>query len=267
MNSKKLMVKPGKKLRLADHDPDDSHGFTKELADRQLIKHRAKLDQLQELLYAGRQHALLIVLQAMDAGGKDGTIRHVMAGVNPQSCDVASFKAPTALELGHDFLWRVHKVVPIKGSIGIFNRSHYEDVLIARVHKLVPKSVWSKRYDQINDFERMLAENGVKILKFFLHISEDEQKKRFEERLADRNKRWKISPADFEERKLWDQYMVAYEAALSQCSFDWAPWYVIPANKKWFRNCAISQIIVEALESLDMEYPKITYDPAHIVIK
>ena len=267
MNSKKLMVKPGKKLRLADHDPDDSHGFTKELADRQLIKHRAKLDQLQELLYAGKQHSLLIVLQAMDAGGKDGTIRHVMAGVNPQSCDVASFKAPTALELGHDFLWRVHKVVPIKGSIGIFNRSHYEDVLIARVHKLVPKSVWSKRYDQINDFERMLAENGVKILKFFLHISEDEQKKRFEERLADRNKRWKISPADFEERKLWDQYMVAYEAALSQCSFDWAPWYVIPANKKWFRNCAISQIIVEALESLDMEYPKITYDPAHIVIK
>src|SRR5579859_1781151 len=267
MNSKKFLVKPGKKLKLADHDPDDSHGFTKNMADRQLIKHRAKLDQLQELLYAGRQHALLIVLQAMDAGGKDGTIRHVMEGVNPQSCDVASFKAPTALELGHDFLWRVHNVVPIKGSIGIFNRSHYEDVLIARVHKLVPKSVWSKRYDQINDFERMLAENGVKILKFFLHISKDEQKRRFEERIADANKRWKVSPADFEERKLWDQYMTAYEAALSKCSFEWAPWYVIPANKKWFRNCAISQIIVEALESLDMKYPKITFDPATIVIK
>jgi PPK2 family polyphosphate:nucleotide phosphotransferase len=267
MNSKKLLVKPGKKLKLSDHDPDDSHGFTKDMADRQLIKHRAKLDQLQELLYAGHQHSLLIVLQAMDAGGKDGTIRHVMAGVNPQSCDVASFKAPTALELGHDFLWRVHRVVPIKGSIGIFNRSHYEDVLIARVHKLVPKSVWSKRYAQINDFERMLAENGVKILKFFLHISKDEQKRRFEERLADSNKRWKISPADFEERKLWDQYMTAYEAALSRCSFEWAPWYVIPANKKWFRNCVISQIIVEALESLDMEYPKIAFDPAHIVIK
>ena len=267
MNSKKLLVKPGKKLKLSDHDPDDSHGLTKDMADRQLVKYRAKLDQLQELLYAGRQHALLIVLQAMDAGGKDGTIRHVMEGVNPQSCDVASFKAPTALELGHDFLWRVHNVVPIKGNIGIFNRSHYEDVLIARVHKLVPKSVWSKRYAHINDFERMLADSGVKILKFFLHISKDEQKRRFEQRLADPNKRWKVSPADFAERKLWDQYMIAFEAALSKCSFDWAPWYVIPANKKWFRNCAVSQIIVEALESLDMEYPKIAFDPAHIVIK
>ncbi len=267
MNSKKLLVKSGKKLKLSDHDPDDSHGFTKDMADRQLVKYRAKLDQLQELLYAGHQHSLLIVLQAMDAGGKDGTIRHVMEGVNPQSCDVASFKAPTALELGHDFLWRVHKVVPIKGSIGIFNRSHYEDVLIARVHKLVPKSVWSKRYAHINDFERMLADSGVKILKFFLHISKDEQKRRFEERLTDPNKRWKVSPADFAERKLWDQYMIAFEAALSKCSFDWAPWYVIPANKKWFRDYAVSQIIVEALESLDMEYPKIAFDPAHIVIK
>src|SRR3984893_13538388 len=159
------MVKPGKKVNLADHDPDDTHGLTKEMADRQLIKYRAKLDQLQELLYAGKPHSLLIILQAMDAGGKDGTIRHVMSGVNPQSCTVTSFKAPTAEELGHDFLWRVHKVVPIKGNIGIFNRSHYEEVLIARVHKLVPKSVWSKRYALINDFERTLADNGVKILK------------------------------------------------------------------------------------------------------
>ena len=267
MNSKKLMVKPGKKVNLADHDPDDTHGLTKPMADRQLEKHRAKLDQLQELLYAGKQHSLLIVLQAMDAGGKDGTIRHVMAGVNPQSCHVASFKAPTDLELGHDFLWRVHKVVPIKGTIGIFNRSHYEDVLIARVHKLVPKSVWSKRYAHINEFERLLADSDVKILKFFLHISKDEQKKRLEQRLADPNKRWKVSPADFEERKLWYQYMNAYEVALSKCSAEWAPWYVIPANQKWFRNCAISQIIVEALESLDMKYPKITFDPGTIVIK
>jgi PPK2 family polyphosphate:nucleotide phosphotransferase len=267
MNSKKLMVKPGKKLKLADHDPDDSHGFTKETCDRQLQKHQAKLDQLQELLYAGKQHALLIVLQALDAGGKDGTIRHVMSGVNPQSCDVTSFKAPTTEELGHDFLWRVHKAVPIKGTIGIFNRSHYEDVLIARVHKLVPKSVWSKRYDHINDFERMLADSGVKILKFFLHISKDEQKRRFEQRLADPCKRWKVSPADFEERKLWDDYIDAFEAALSKCSADWAPWYIIPANKKWFRNCAVSQIIVETLESLDMKYPKIEFDPASIVIK
>jgi len=267
MNSKKLMVKPGKKLKLADRDPDDSHGFTKEQADRQLIKHQAKLDQLQDLLYAGKQHALLIVLQALDAGGKDGTIRHVMSGANPQNCDVTSFKAPTAEELGHDFLWRVHKAVPIKGTIGIFNRSHYEDVLIARVHKLVPKSVWSKRYAHINDFERMLADSGVKILKFFLHISKDEQKRRFEERLSDPNKNWKSTPADFEERKLWDKYTAAFEAALSKCNAEWAPWYVIPADKKWFRNLAVSQIIVEALESLNLEYPKIEFDPAQIVIK
>jgi PPK2 family polyphosphate:nucleotide phosphotransferase len=267
MNSKKLMVKPGKKLKLADHDPDDSHGFTKETCDRQLQKHQAKLDQLQELLYAGKQHALLIVLQALDAGGKDGTIRHVMSGVNPQSCDVTSFKAPTTEELGHDFLWRVHKAVPIKGTIGIFNRSHYEDVLIARVHNLVPKEVWSARYEQINRFEKYLTDNNVVVLKFFLHISKDEQKRRFEQRLADPCKRWKVSPADFEERKLWDDYIDAFEAALSKCSADWAPWYIIPANKKWFRNCAVSQIIVETLESLDMKYPKIEFDPASIVIK
>jgi len=267
MNCKKLMVKPGKKLKLADHDPNDSHGFTKEQADRQLVKHQAKLDQLQDLLYAGKKHSLLIVLQALDAGGKDGTIRHVMSGVNPQSCDVTSFKAPTAEELGHDFLWRIHKAVPIKGTIGIFNRSHYEDVLIARVHKLVPKSVWSKRYEHINDFERMLADDGVKIVKFFLHISKDEQKRRFEERLSDPNKNWKSTPADFEERKLWDQYTAAFEAALSKCNAEWAPWYVIPADKKWFRNLAVSQIIVEALESLNLEYPKIEFDPAQIVIK
>lgn len=267
MNSHKLLVKPGKKLNLADHDPDDTHGLTKDMCDRRLAKHQTKLDELQELLYAGKQHALLIVLQALDAGGKDGTIRHVMAGVNPQSCNVTSFKVPTTEELEHDFLWRVHKAVPAKGTIGIFNRSHYEDVLIARVHKLVPKSVWSRRYGLINDFERLLADNNVKILKFFLHISKDEQKRRFEQRIADRDKRWKISPADFEERKLWDNYMEAFEAALSKCNAEWAPWYVIPANKKWFRNLVISQIIVEALESLDMKYPKVAFDAANIAIK
>ncbi len=267
MNSDKLLVKPGQKLNLAHHDPDDTHGLTKDMCDRLLAKHQAKLDELQELLYAGKQHALLIVLQALDAGGKDGVIRHVMAGVNPQSCHVTAFKVPTTEELEHDFLWRVHKAVPAKGTIGIFNRSHYEDVLIARVHKLVSKSVWSQRYGHINDFERLLADNNVKILKFFLHISKDEQKRRFEQRIADRRKRWKISPADFEERKLWDNYMAAFEAALSKCNAGWAPWYVIPANKKWFRNLAISQIIVEALESLDMKYPKVEFDPASLVIK
>ena len=264
MNSKKLMVKPGKDVNLADHDPDDTHGLTKAMADRQLEKHRVKLDQLQELLYAGKQHALLIVLQAMDAGGKDGTIRHVMAGVNPQSCHVASFKAPTDLELGHDFLWRVHKVVPIKGTIGIFNRSHYEDVLIARVHKLVPKSVWSKRYAHINDFERLLADSDVKILKFFLHISKDEQLRRFQSRLSDPAKNWKLSMPDFSEREHWDEYMEAYEDALTKCSTKHAPWYVIPSNQKWFRNYAISCIAIEALERMKLKYPPASVDVSKI---
>jgi PPK2 family polyphosphate:nucleotide phosphotransferase len=267
MNCQKLMVKPRGKLKLADWDPDDSHGFTKNEAAAELVKYQSKMDSLQDLLYAGKKHALLIVLQALDAGGKDGTIRHVMAGANPQSCDVTSFKAPTAEELGHDFLWRVHKAVPIKGTIGIFNRSHYEDVLVVRVHNLVPKSVWSKRYDQINDFERMLTHSGVKILKFFLHISKAEQKKRFQQRLADPDKRWKWSQSDFNERKLWDDYTAAFEDALSKCSPAAAPWFVIPSNKKWFRDLAVSQIIVETLESMKMKYPKPDFDPSKIVIK
>jgi PPK2 family polyphosphate:nucleotide phosphotransferase len=268
MNSGKLMVKPGSRLKLADRDPDDTHGNTKEKSARQLAAHSAKLDELQDLLYAGHKHALLIVLQALDAGGKDGTIRHVMSGVNPQSCSVTSFKAPTPEELGHDFLWRVHKAVPIHGTIGIFNRSHYEDVLIARVHNLVPKAVWSKRYGQINDFESELAASGVKILKFFLHISKEEQKKRFEARLADPSKLWKASEADFTERRFWDEYIGAFEDALSKCSTHQAPWYVIPANKKWFRNLAVSQIIIEALASLKMKYPKSQIaDPSKIVIE
>src|SRR6266566_2586413 len=267
MDSHKLMVKPGSRAKLAGRDPDNTFGYTKDKAEQALQKHQAKLAELQELLYAEKKHALLIVLQAPDAGGKDGTIRHVMSGVNPQSCSVTSFKVPTAEELGHDFLWRVHKAVPINGDIGIFNRSHYEDVLVARVHKLVPKSVWSARYRYINDFEEMLSENCVKILKFFLHISKDEQKKRFEERLADPCKMWKATPADFEERKYWDDYVAAFEDVLTRCSVKPAPWYVIPANKKWFRNLAISQIIVEALQSLDMKFPKLNFDPKKIVVK
>src|SRR2546426_8074154 len=214
MDGDKLMVKPGSRAKLAGRDPDETFGYTKDKAEQALQKHQAKLSELQELLYAEKKHALLIVLQAPDAGGKDGTIRHVMSGVNPQSCSVTSFKVPTAEELGHDFLWRVHKAVPINGNIGIFNRSHYEDVLVARVHNLVPKPVWSKRYRYINDFEKMLAESGVKILKFFLHISKDEQKKRFEQRLKDPSKIWKVNPVDFEERKLWNEYIAAFEDAL-----------------------------------------------------
>src|SRR3989442_816115 len=192
---KHLIVKPGERVHLGKRDPDKTLGLKKNLS--RLQKNVDKLRELQHLLYADNRHSLLIVLQALDAGGKDGTIRHVMSGVNPQGCQVTSFKQPTAEELGHDFLWRIHKAVPIKGNIGIFNRSHYEDVLVVRVHKLVPKSVWSRRYAYINGFERVLADSGVTILKFFLHISKDEQKRRFEERLADPNKMWKATPGDF----------------------------------------------------------------------
>ncbi len=264
----KLIVPPGKKVMLDHFDADDTLGWKKnDKTQADLEKVLRRLDEIQYLLYAAKQHALLVVLQSMDAGGKDGTIRHVMSGLNPQGCRVTSFKAPTAEEAGHDFLWRVHKAVPIKGEIGIFNRSHYEDVLVARVHQLVPEAVWSKRYDQINDFEKVLTESNVTILKFFLHISKEEQKQRFEERLEDKTKRWKISPADFEERKRWGEYQTAYEVALSRCSTPWAPWYIIPANKKWFRNLAVSQIMLRALEGLKMKYPKPAFDLSQFELK
>jgi len=267
MKSDNLLVRPGSKLKLSSHDPGATHGYTKVKAALETERHRARMSELQEVLYAERKHALLIVLQAIDAGGKDGTIRTVMSGVNPQGCQVTSFKVPTTEELGHDFLWRTHKAVPIKGQIGIFNRSHYEDVLVVRVHNLIPKPVWTARYGYINEFERLLADSGVTILKFFLHISKDEQKKRFEQRLADPSKWWKFNPADFEERKKWDEYIAAFEDAFTQCSTKPAPWYIIPSNKKWFRNLAVSQIIVEALESLKLKYPKPDFDPSKIVIE
>jgi PPK2 family polyphosphate:nucleotide phosphotransferase len=253
----KLMVKPGTDVRLADYDPDDTFGHTDDdSAHARLAKTLARLDDLQYLMYAEKKRALLIVLQAMDAGGKDGTIRHVMSGVNPQGCRVTPFKQPTAEELAHDFLWRIHQAVPEKGMFGIFNRSHYEDVLVVRVHKMVPKKIWKRRYEEINRFEKLLADSGVTILKFFLHISKKEQKRRFDERISDANKNWKISPADFAERKFWKDYQAAYEDALSRCSTEYAPWFVIPANHKWFRNAAVSRIIVETLESFDMKFPK-----------
>jgi PPK2 family polyphosphate:nucleotide phosphotransferase len=236
-------------------------------AQRQLEKLHARLADAQELLYAENKRALLIVLQAMDAGGKDGTIRHVMNSINPQGCRVTSFKVPTAEELAHDFLWRIHKAVPRRGEIGIFNRSHYEDVLVVRVHDLVPKEVWSRRYDQINDFEAALAAGGVRILKFFLHISRDEQLQRFRERLSDRRKHWKISPDDFKERPYWKKYMRAYSDALGRCSTRHAPWFIIPANRKWFRNLAVSRIIVQTLEGLGMEYPEPAFDVSKIKVE
>jgi len=255
--TQKLSVPADKKIKLKKFDPADTLGYDDDQkTDAKLEKTLKRLDELQVLLYAEKKHALLIVLQGMDAAGKDGTIRHVMSRVNPQGCSVTSFKAPNSEELAHDFLWRIHKAVPEKGMIGIFNRSHYEDVLVVRVHKLVPKEIWKARYDEINRFERNLDESGVKILKFFLHISKEEQEKRFQERLHDPHKKCKFSKNDTSERKRWDDYVDAYEAALSRCSTEYAPWFIIPSDHKWFRNLAISQIIVETVEEFDMHYPK-----------
>ena len=223
--------------------------------------------KLQELLYAESQHALLIILQGMDTCGKDGTIRKVMSGINVQGCDVVSFKVPTVDEVSRDFLWRAHKAVPQRGKIGIFNRSHYEDVLVVRVHDLVPESAWQQRYQQINDFEKMLIENGTIVLKFFLHISKDEQKERLESRLNDPSKHWKITEADIRERAYWDDYMQAYETVLQKCSTDWAPWYIIPANKKWYRNLVITERIVETLENLDMKFPEPNSDISNLFVE
>jgi len=255
MNISRLLVPPGRKFRLKDCATDDTFDVSKEHAEEALARHVDKLQGLHELLYAENKRSLLIVLQGMDAAGKDGTIKHVMSGVNPQGCAVTSFKQPSAAELAHDFLWRIHAAVPAKGSIGIFNRSQYEDVLIARVHKLVPKREWESRYQQINAFEKMLSENGVYILKFFLHMGKAEQKRRFEERLKDKSKNWKASPADFAERKYWKSYQTAYEEALERCSTKHAPWYAVPSDHKWFRNYAVAEVIIRTLEGLKMKFP------------
>lgn len=256
-----FQVPHNEKVKLSKYDPDNTLGLEKGGKVSHLLeKTLHQIDSLQYLLYAQKKYAILVVLQALDAGGKDGTIRHVMSGVSPQGCRVTSFKEPTPEELSHDFLWRIHKAVPEKGEIGMFNRSHYEDVLVVRVHNLVPQEVWRERYDQINAFEDLLAQSNVKILKFFLHISKDEQKKRFEERVDDPDKRWKISAADFAERECWDDYVEAYQEALTRCSTKANPWCIIPSNKKWFRNLAVSRIIAEAMEDLGMKFPKPTVD-------
>lgn len=266
--SQKYRVEPGQKVRLSQWDPSDTGGCEgKAMALKEIKKNLKRLAELEYLLYAENKRSVLIVLQAMDAGGKDGTIRHVMGPLNPQSCKVTSFKTPSVEELSHDFLWRIHKAVPRKGEIGIFNRSHYEDVLIVRVKNLVEKSIWSKRYRQINNFERMLSENGVHILKFYLHISKDEQLKRLQARLDDPNKHWKITAADAEERKYWDDYIAAFEDALTKCSTAYAPWYIIPANVKWYRNRVISEIMVKTFESFKMKFPKPTADITSIKLK
>jgi PPK2 family polyphosphate:nucleotide phosphotransferase len=215
-----------------------------------------RISELQRVLYADARYAVLIVLQGRDASGKDGTIRRVFTAVNPQGCEVASFKAPTDLEQRHDFLWRVHQQVPARGMIGIFNRSHYEDIIVPRVHELVPKKVWSRRYDQINDFERMLCENNVVILKFFLHVSRDEQKKRLEERLTDEKKNWKFRVGDLDDRERWDEFTKAYHGILAHTSTKWAPWYVVPADENDVRDYLVARTIADRLDNLDLRYPK-----------
>ena len=250
------LVKPGKKLRLSKLDTADKGDFEdKEDAERAIGKNLEKMKALQDVMYAEAKRALLVVFQAMDAGGKDGAVDHVFSGINPQGCSVTSFKAPSEAELAHDYLWRIHGATPRRGMIGIFNRSHYESVLVERVRDLTPKKVWSKRYDHINAFEKLLADEGTIILKFYLHISPEEQKKRLQSRLTDSSKNWKFNAKDLDERKHWDAYTEAYEDALEKCSTEYAPWIVVPSDHKWFRNWVISDTIVRTLKALDMKYP------------
>jgi len=265
----KYRVKPNSSVNLSHWDPNDDSLIDggKDEGKDALKPLNRRLEELQELLYAQRKEKILIVLQAIDTGGKDSTIRHVFDGVNPQGVKVASFKKPTDLELAHDYLWRVHQHMPASGEMVIFNRSHYEDVLVVRVHDIVPQEVWQKRYQHINDFERMLTDEGTTILKFYLHIDKEEQKERFQSRLDEPEKHWKFSKADLNERRHWDDYRVAFEEMLSQTSTEWAPWYVVPANRKWHRNLIISQIIVDTLEELGMAYPEAEKGLENIVIE
>ncbi len=265
MRTNDYRVRPGAKLRLRDYDPDETGPYkrterAKEQAKAKTTKHIETISRLQERLYANGDRALLIVLQGMDTSGKDGTIKSVMSGVNPQGCKVASFKAPSSKELAHDFLWRVHHEAPARGQIGIFNRSHYEDVLITRVHGMVSNKVAKRRFEQIREFEELLGENGTTILKFFLHISKDEQKERLEARIQDPEKRWKFNSGDLEERKLWDDYLQAFEDVISATSTERAPWYVVPANRKWIRNLVVAQVVAESLEAMKLKRPPAAED-------
>src|SRR5437773_6648794 len=263
---KKLVVNPGTKIRLKDFDPG-YHGKheSHKSALPEIQENLQKMEELQYRMYAENKHSLLIVLQGLDAAGKDGVVRHVLTGLNPSGCVSINFKEPTKEELAHDFLWRVHPHVPAKGSIAIFNRSHYEDVLVVRAHGLAPEKVWSKRYDQINDFERLIVtENNTTILKFFLHISKDEQLSRFKKRLDDPERQWKISDSYYKERGYWKDYIEAFEDALSKTSTEHAPWFIIPSNHKWFRNLSISQIIVRQMDDMNMQLPKSTVNLAEV---
>ena len=249
-------VEPGTRVKLSQIDPDYKGDDKDQSAVQdELAKLTKRLAELQYLMYAECKRSFLIVLQAVDGGGKDGTVNHVIASMNPQGATVQPFKVPSAEELAHDYLWRIHKVTPAKGRVVVFNRSHYEDVLVVRVHGLVPPEVWSGRYDEINAFEKLLSDNGTHIIKFFLYIDKKEQLARFKQRLEDPAKQWKISESDYKEREFWDAYQNAYEDAISKCSTADAPWYIIPANHKWCRNVAISRILVATMESMGMQFP------------
>jgi PPK2 family polyphosphate:nucleotide phosphotransferase len=258
----RFLIKPGTRANLGKRDPADASAFPdRKAAEEQSAKDGAVINDWQDKLYAEGKRALLVVLQGTDTAGKDGTIRHVFNETGPLGVTVTAFRAPSELELAHDFLWRAHLACPRRGCIGIFNRSHYEDVLIGRVRQLAPKKAIEQRYDQINAFEKTLAENGTTILKFMLHISKDEQRERLQDRLDKPDSRWKFNPSDLEDRKLWDDYQRAYEVMLERCSTDWAPWYAIPADRKWARNAAVAAIVRETLEAMAPEYPKPDWDP------
>jgi PPK2 family polyphosphate:nucleotide phosphotransferase len=250
-----LRVRPGSTVDLSKIDPSNTFGHSKDSAETELARGLERLESLQERLWATKGGQILIVLQGIDTAGKDGTVRHVMSAFNPQGCEVVGFVVPTPEEAAHDYLWRHHQHTPAAGWISIFNRSHYESVLVVRVHDLVPQSTWKRRYRQINDWERMLTEEGTTVLKFFLLIDSDEQRDRLQARLDTPDKRWKFSSADLRERQLWDQYIKAFEEALSRCSTEWAPWYVIPSNHKWFRNFAVAEILADTMDDLKLEYP------------
>ena len=261
-----LRVRPMQKPRLSDVDAARSFGWGRDEAEQATGENLQRMRDLQYKMFAQRRYSLLVVLQAIDGGGKDSTIRRVIGAFNPQGCAVTAFKKPTDLELQHDFLWRVHQHVPERGTIAVFNRSHYEDVLVARVEQLVPKDVWRARYARINSFEEVLGESGTRVVKIFLQISRAEQKVRFEERLTAIDKQWKFDPDDLDKRRKWNLYRAAYRDALGLCSTAHAPWYVIPADRKWFRDFAVSQIVREELEALPLRWPKLPYDPAKIRI-
>jgi len=262
-----LRVDPAARVRLADLDPNDTHGYTKDEAANDLQRRLDRLTDLQDRIWAESKHPVLIVLQGIDAAGKDGSVKHVMSAFNPMGCSVTSFKVPTPVESAHDYLWRIHQRTPAKGEIAIFNRSHYEQVLVVRVHDLEPKKAWQRHYDEINAFERLLAQEGTTIVKFCLMIDRDEQKLRLQSRIDDPRKNWKFELGDLAERKLWDDYMAAYEDVLARCSTDVAPWYLIPANRNWFRNLAIAEIVADTLDDLKPAYPPPTEDLSKVVIE